>query len=384
MKILYHHRIASKDGQYVHIEELIHSLRQLGHELVIVEPAQLTRKSFGKSSGAVQNLRAFLPGFIHEFIEFCYSFLDFYKLAGAIRQHRPDCIYERYNIFFISGILAKKIFRLPLLLEVNAPLYRERSQNHGIHLKRLAEWSEKFAWKNADYVLPVTQVLADMVVAAGADPARCVVIPNGINPHSFSARHDGRRIREALQLQDKLVLGFVGFVRKWHRLERVLTVIHNHRDQNWHLLLIGDGPAREELVSQAAALGIADRVSFVGVVDRDEVADYVGAFDIALQPDVVEYASPLKLFEYMMLARAILAPDRRNIQEILTDGRDALLFNPEDEAAFASRLEQLCTDPALRARLGEGARQTITEKQLFWDENARKIQNLFLQLLAAP
>lgn len=382
MKILYHHRIASKDGQYVHIEELTHSLRLLGHELVIVEPAQLTRKTFGKSSGAVQSLRTFLPGFIHEFIEFCYSFFDFYKIVKAIRQHKPDCIYERYNIFFISGILAKKIFGLPLILEINAPLFLERKQNNGIHLTMLAEWSEKFAWQNADYVLPVTQVLADMVIASGVKPEQCMVIPNGINADSFSNRHDGGKIRNALGLQDKLVLGFVGFVRKWHKLDRVLTVIHNNLDKNWHLLLIGDGPAREELRQQAEELGIADRVTFAGIVDRHEVADYVSLFDIALQPDVVEYASPLKLFEYMMLGRAILAPNRRNILEILTDGKDALLFNPEDENSFATRLELLCGDPQLRTKLGAAAEKTIEEKQLFWNQNARKIEGLFLKLLA--
>ena len=382
MKILYHHRIASKDGQYVHIEELTNSLRLLGHELIIVEPAQLTKKSFGKSSGAVQNLRTFLPGFIHEFIEFCYSFFDFYKVVKAIRQYRPDCIYERYNIFFISGILAKKIFGLPLLLEVNAPLYLERKQNHGIQLSWLAEWTEKFAWQNSDYVLPVTEVLADMVVASGVSRERCVVIPNGINAESFSDCHDGSKIRNALGLQDTLVLGFVGFVRKWHKLDRVLTVMHKNQHKNWHLLLIGDGPAKDELQQQAQELGIANQVSFVGVVDRHEVADYVSAFDIALQPDVVEYASPLKLFEYMMLGRAILAPNRRNILEILTDGQNALLFNPEDEASFASQLELLCGNPELRAALGRAARQTIIDKQLFWNENARKIESLFLKLIA--
>jgi glycosyltransferase involved in cell wall biosynthesis len=382
MKILYHHRIASKDGQYVHIEELTHSLRKLGHELVVVEPAQLTQKTFGKSSGAVQNLRAFLPGFIHEFMEFCYSFFDFYKMVCAIRQHRPDCIYERYNLFFISGILAKKLFSLPLILEINAPLFFERQQNDGIQLKMLAEWSEKFAWKNADFVLPVTEVLADMVVASGVNRQQCLVIPNGINAERFSAGHDSSKVRNALGLQNKLILGFVGFVREWHKLDRVLTAIHKNRDKNWHLLLIGDGPVKEALQQQAKQLDIVEHVSFVGVVDRHEVADYISAFDVALQPDVVEHASPLKLFEYMMLGRAILAPNRRNILEILTDGKNALLFNPDDELSFTSQLEYLCSNAQLRVELGVAASKTIEEKQLFWDQNAKKVENLFLKLLS--
>lgn len=382
MKILYHHRIASKDGQYVHIEELINSLRSLGHEVIVIEPAQLTKKTFGKSSGTVESLRTFLPGFVHEFIEFCYSFFDFFKLANAIIKNKPNCIYERYNIFFISGILAKKIFSLPLVLEINAPLFLERQKNQGIQLKWLANWSEKYVWKNADHVLPVTAVLAEMVIAAGVNPEQCQVIPNGINTESFSDGNNGRRIRETLGLKNKLILGFVGFVRSWHRLDRVLTVISKNRDKNWHLLLIGDGPAKEELEQQAVDLGIIEHVTFVGVVDRSEVADYVGAFDVALQPDVVEYASPLKLFEYMMLGKAILAPNRKNILEILTNEQDALLFDPDDEDSFSRQLERFCKDAELRECLGKAARKTIEDKKLFWDENARKIGGLFVRLLS--
>ena len=383
MKILYHHRIASKDGQYVHIEELINSLKFLGHQVIIVEPAQLTRKTFGKSSDRVASLRASLPGFIHEFAEFCYSFFDFFKLAKAIIEHKPDCIYERYNIFFISGVLAKKIFSLPMVLEINAPLFLERNKNHGIQLKGLAKWSENYVWKNSDYVLPVTKVLADIVVADGVSCERCMVIPNGINAKKFSGKNNGEYVREALGLQDKVVLGFVGFVRTWHRLDRVLTVISQNSEKNWHLLIVGDGPARNELEVQAAELGIEKHVSFVGVVDRSTVADYIGVFDIALQPDVVEYASPLKLFEYMMLGKAILAPNRKNILEILNNKENALLFDPDDDVSFFQQLELLCNDKVLRESLGNSARRSIEDNGLFWDENAKKVENIFNKLLSS-
>ncbi|AEF99765.1 glycosyltransferase family 4 protein [Methylomonas methanica] len=382
MKILYHHRIASKDGQYVHIEEMINSLRKIGHEVVIVEPAQLTKKDFGKSSGVVQSLRSFLPGFMHELIEFSYCFFDFFKLVFAIFEHKPDCIYERYNLFFISGVLVKKIFRLPLVLEINAPLFFERQKNHGIQLKFLAKWSERWVWRQADFVLPVTHVLAQMVLAEKVDPAQCLVVPNGINQTKFADYNSGENIRTVLGLNDKLILGFVGFVRTWHRLDRVLLSISENRDKNWHLLLIGDGPAMQELQQQSKKLNINDRVSFIGVVDRDEIANYVSAFDIALQPDVVEYASPLKLFEYMALSKAILAPNRKNILEILVDNENALLFDPEEESSFSTQLERLCLSKKLRDSLGIMARKTIDDKKLFWDENAKKVESIFLKLIS--
>jgi len=287
MKILYHHRVASKDGQYVHIEEIVSALRELGHEVIMSEPTSINSKDFGKSSGLVRNIRTLLPGFVHELMEFVYSFFDYFKLVRLIRKHKPDCIYERYNLFFPSGIWAKKRYKLPLLLEVNAPLYEERSQHDSIQLNKLANWSERYVWNNAEYVLPVTGVLARKVIDKGVPQDRIIVIPNGINFNEFVANADQLSVVakghcEQYNLQDKLVLGFTGFVREWHRLDRVLEVIAANQDQNWHLLLVGDGPARSSLEETAKKLGIESKMTITGIVGRDQMPGLVTTFDIAL------------------------------------------------------------------------------------------------------
>ncbi|MFZ2449908.1 MAG: glycosyltransferase family 4 protein [Methylovulum miyakonense] len=383
MKIIYHHRIASKDGQYVHIEELITALKALGHEIIMAEPEATEQKGFGASSNSVKLMRTLLPGFLHEFIEFSYALFDFAKLVPLILKHKPDVIYERYNLFFPSGIWAKKLFKLPLLLEVNAPLFEERKKHDGIQLDWLAKWSETYVWKQADHVLPVTRVLAEKIIAAGVPEHSISIIPNGINRQRFGSAIDSSDVIERYQLKNKLVLGFTGFVRDWHRLDKVVQAIADNKGRNWHLLLVGDGPARNAIEQQAASLGISDHVSITGIIDRDEVARYVAVFDIALQPDVVAYASPLKLFEYMVLGKAIIAPDRANIREILTHRSDALLFNPNEEQAFTEQLRELCFDENLRQRLGLAAAQTLDGKKLYWQENAKRIGNLIGPLAAS-
>lgn len=381
MKILYHHRIASKDGQYVHIEEIVNALKELGHEIIIVEPSSITDKQFGKSSGTVARLRCFLPGMVHECLEFLYSIYDFLKLCRVIIQARPDFIYERYNLFFPSGIWAKQLFKLPLILEVNAPLYQERDSNDGISLKNFAVWTEGYVWRSADLVLPVTQALAEIIKTRNVDENKIVVIPNGINRDGrFNKKTQSDTIKDKYQLHDKLVLGFTGFVRTWHRLDKVLDVIGRHKDDNWHFLLVGDGPVRAELEKQAKTLGIENRVTFSGLVNRQEMPDYVAAFDIALQPDVVPYASPLKLFEYMGFGKAILAPDRNNIKEILTDEEDCLLFSVDKEDDFIEKLETLAGSKDLQNKLGMGAINTVNDKGLYWQENANKIVQLYSRL----
>lgn len=380
MKILYHHRIASKDGQYVHIEELITALKGLGHEIIMAEPNSIGQKSFGKSSNTVQAIRKILPGFLHEIIEFSYTFFDFIKTSILIVRHKPDCIYERYNLFFPSGIWAKSFFRLPLLLEVNAPLYEERKKNGGIKLDFLAEWSEDFTWSNADYVLPVTFVLSEKIKQRKVVEDQIVVIPNGINRARFSNTAKSQDIIDQFNLNNKLVLGFVGFVREWHRLDRVVQAIADNKSKDWHLLLVGDGPARESIEQQAIKYGVEDRITITGIIDRDKISQYITVFDIALQPDVVAYASPLKLFEYMVLNKAILAPDRDNIREILTDGENALLFDPDDDQSFMQHLYDLCLNKELRERIGLAAAKTVEDKKLYWEENALRVEKLFKQI----
>ncbi|MFS0753690.1 glycosyltransferase family 4 protein [Noviherbaspirillum sp. 1P10PC] len=381
MKILYHHRTRSKDGQYVHIEEMIRALRQLGHEVIVVAPPSAETEDFGSDAGMVAWLKRSIPQWMYELMELSYSLVAYRRLVRAVREHQPDCLYERYNLFLPAGIWLKRKFGLPMLLEVNAPIFEERTRYDGLALKKLARWSQAYTWQAADYVLPVTQVLGDIVASYGVPRERIVVIPNGINASQFSAAPETRAAKAALGLDGNIVLGFTGFVRDWHGLDKVITMIADDPpESSRHLLVVGDGPARAALEAQATALNIRHRVSFTGVIGRDEVARYVAAFDIALQPAVVEYASPLKLFEYLALGKAIIGPAQPNLMEILTDGQNAVLFDPKAADGMAGAIGKLSADVALRERMGENARKTISEKRLTWRENAIRAVELFKRI----
>jgi glycosyltransferase involved in cell wall biosynthesis len=316
-------------------------------------------------------------------MEFAYSLIAYHRLRRAVLTFRPDCLYERYNLFLPAGVWLKKSFALPMLLEVNSPLFEERDRYEGISLRRLAGWSQHYAWRGADFVLPVTAVLAGKVLAAGVPKERIAVVPNGIDPERFG--NNTLSVEDAksrLGLGHRLVLGFTGFIRDWHGLDRVVDLLAGRaKGTELHLLIVGDGPARESLQARARQRGIADRVTVTGIVDRDQVPDYVAAFDIALQPSVVSYASPLKLFEYLAMGRAIVAPATPNIMEVLTDGVNAVLFDPDHADGMLRAIERICADGELRRRVADGARNTIVLRKLTWGNNAQRIAELFDLLL---
>ncbi len=379
MKILYHHRVASKDGQFVHIDELTRALRARGHELIMVGPKFAEESDFGADGGFVDWLKRHMPKAVYELMEFGYSLLAYWKLRRAVLEHRPDCLYERYSLFLPSGVWLKQRFDLPMLLEVNAPLREERAKHSGgLALQGLARWSERYCWRKADRALPVTRVLGDMVEAEGADPERIRIIPNGIDWAKFRDRPSREEAKEALGLGGRLVLGFTGFVREWHGLDRAVDLVA--RSPERHLLIVGDGPARASIEARAEELGVSDQLTVTGIVGRDQVADYVGAFDVALQPDVVAYASPLKLFEYLAMGCAVVAPDTPNIREVLVHEDTGWLFDVEQADGLLQAVEHLCETPDLRERLGQRARESVDERGFTWARNAETVEGLFREL----
>jgi len=371
--IIYLHRIASKDGQYVHVEELTNAILEQGHDIRFIAPQFTDDSEFGSDGGFVSKLKEKLPQFIYEVLELSYSLLIALKLVIAILQKRPDFIYERYNLYQPAGVIIAKIFRLPLILEVNAPLFDERQKYSGIAIPWLAKAIENFTWKQATKVLPVTQVLADIVMARGVPKARIEVVHNGINEHVYE-KFD---LKPKTTDNPEIVVGFVGFLNPWHRLDLAVEAIGELKHLNIRLLCVGDGNdnIRETLLAQSHELGIPDRVEFTGLKARDEVFDYVKQFDIALQPAVTPYASPLKLFEYLAAGSVIVAPNSPNILEIIDDDT-AIVFENEDLQSFKEQLKYAINHFNELFALRERARKMILDKGFTWQGNARRVVDI--------
>jgi glycosyltransferase involved in cell wall biosynthesis len=377
VKIIFHHRIRSKDGQAVHMEEMIAAFRALGHQVLLVGPTDFANSKFGHNPAGLARIKSLIPRAVYELLELGYNFPAYFRLRRAWRTFQPDLIYERHNLYFLAGTLLKKAKGVPLVLEVNAPLARERAEHGGLGLPSLAARLERKVWKNASITLPVTHVLARELQSSGVDCAKTEVVCNAIDPLKFF-RDDARSAtaKSALNLAGKVVLGFTGFVREWHGLDTIVGALTQPQFANAHLVIVGDGPSIPSLKAQARHIGVEDMVTFAGLVGREDIGRFVAAYDIALQPKCVEYASPLKLFEYMALGKAIAAPDQPNIREILNDGESALLFDPERHEDMLNRLIRLISDAPLRAKLGAAAANLIAIRGYTWRENAARVAAL--------
>jgi glycosyltransferase involved in cell wall biosynthesis len=181
-------------------------------------------------------------------------------------------------------------------------------------------------------------------------------------------------------LEGRVVIGFIGLFRNWHGLHLLIDAFHLAclRSKGAVLLLVGDGPELKSIRQKIEWLQIRESVILVGGVPHEVVPEYLDLFDIAVQPAATEYCCPLKILEYMALGKAVVAPRQANVQELLREGEEALLFPPGDALALGRALSELVADPAMANNLGMGARRAIYTRGFLWVRNAERVIHLIV------
>lgn len=381
MRIIYHHRTRATDAQRVHIREMIQAFRDLGHEVeeVALVNTETAVDDAARDAGDAswKRLAKRVP-FAYDFLQLLYNLMGIPLLAAKVIGRKTDLIYERYSLFNFTGVAVAHLLRVPIVLEVNSPFALEQNRDGHIRTFRFAQWTERVICNCATLVVPVSGPLKRILADAGVVPSKLVVMSNGVNLDHFHAPADASGLRSSLGLREKVVIGFIGWFRNWHGLDVLLKAFHQSGGMRERaaLLLIGDGPAMPELRKYVEENGLQASVVFTGPIPHHQVPPYLDLIDIAVQPAANEYCCPMKIIEYMALAKPIVAPRQENVEELLTEGSEALLFSQRDAAGLGQALADLVNDPARRAAMGAMARAAIGRRGFTWTNNARRVIEL--------
>ncbi len=378
MKILYHFRTQGTGAEGVHIAGIATAFEELGHEVEFISPTGADpRRSAGKNPFAAKRrgvlgwLAAHAPGFVFELMEIAYNLLARRRIRARLAREKCDLIYERHAFFLDAATSAGG--GIPVVVEVNELAGDERIRSTP-WLLPLARRADRRSFARAAAIVTVSPHLKRRIAALGIDEAKIHVVPNAVSASFLAAPSRRYEIRVRLGLQDEIVAGFIGWFVEWHRLDRLIDEFAKVAREHpaLRLMLVGDGPLRDALTARAAQLGIADRLIWPGPVPHDEVPAWLDAMDIAVVPHSNEFRSPIKLFEAMARARAVLAPRTEAIADVVIEDADAALFNPESADELGTKLTQLATQPELRSRLGSAARAKI-EACHTWRRNAERV-----------
>ncbi len=375
MRVLYLHRTQGEEPESIHIDAIIQALRNLGHEVILIGPPRVKISASGRVGFSVSGtIKRTVPGFVFELIQLGYNVIAYLRLRAAARKFRPDLIYERYALHGVAGTLFARNNKIPLILEVNTPYAMAWAKYFGLFFKRLARWIELKTFTSAPHIITVTHAQKAMLEQAGVAATKITVCHNAIEPEQFvPGQQTADALRSGLGLSG-IVVGFVGTMNRWQGMQSFGKVIADVTSQaeNVRFLLVGDGEFRQELESYCQSAGCADKVVFTGRKPHSEVPGLVAAMDIAILLNSNDYGSPMKIFEYLAMGKAVVAPRVAPVEEILTDGETGLLIAAGDADAMTQKIVLLAGDADLRHRLGSAGRAYVVANHT-WRENALRV-----------
>jgi glycosyltransferase involved in cell wall biosynthesis len=291
-----------------------------------------------------------------------------------------DFIYQRYNRFNSTGVVLSVVTGLPLVLEFNGSEVWVSRHWDPVGQTSLLKRFERLNLRAADLIFVVSEVARrELIRDPAIDPESVVLNPNGVDTDVFRPHCGGEEMRRGLGLEHKTVVGFVGTFGPWHGapvLAEASSLVSHAA--GCHFLFVGDGDERsvaEDIINGGPRSAGA---TFTGRVPHNQVPAYLDACDILVSPHVRPtdggefFGSPTKLFEYMAMARPVVASRVGQIADVITDQVNGFLVEPGDPNALAKAIELLAADKALCARLGAAARQTVTERYT-WQHNAARV-----------
>jgi len=352
---------AESGGPRSHVLGVMAAFRSLGYDLhpfIVGDqmPPEVTRRSGRAISATVAHALAADIGRLS------------FRLINARRawRHlgdRVDWVYERFSACQALGRNFQR-HGIPWILETNGPFYEEaKAERKSMVLTGLARRLELDAYRRCDVLVCVSPTLRDIVCAeAGIDPSKVVVVPNGVDTDLFNPqRHVPKRVFEGF------TIGFVGGLLAWQGLDLLLHALAELRDEQGlpiHLVVVGDGLARKAWTALADELKLTERVTFVGRVNGDEVPSYIAGFDLGYSGQVQlqsgsMYHSPLKIYEYMAMGKAVLASAFDDAKRIIEEGETGFLFSPADKKDLKRALAAAYQARGRATLMGQAARSEI-------------------------
>lgn len=308
------------------------------------------------------------------------------RQAWQMLGGRVDWVYERFATLQVLGHRFKRA-GVPWILETQGLFYYEtKTERATVGLPSLAQHVELAAYRACDVLICVSPTLRRLLIEqCHIDPNKIMVVPNAVELDRFDLKLNGRK-----RFFDELTIGFVGGLIGWQALDVLMDAIADLRREGISLALavIGDGVMREAWSQHAKKLGIDDKVRFIGRVPATEIGHYLAQCDLGYAgPKTMAvgamYHSPIKLYEYMAMAKPVVAAAFDDARGLI-EGRDTgFLFAPDDRQGLRDALRRAHNNRDRLNAMGTLAR-TMIETEHTWPARVQTMLPVLEKKLETP
>ncbi|MFF2833838.1 glycosyltransferase family 4 protein [Cellulosimicrobium cellulans] len=309
----------------------------------------------------------------------------------AFRAFRPDVLHVQ--CFGPNGAYAlglRTLTRTPLVVSSHGETFAD---DHAVfEHSRLLRAALERSIGVAGAVTGCSRVVADDLVRFGAPDA--VVVPNGVDLAGHDAAGHGvaghdlveHRPQDAAAAEEPArsgpvrepVVVAVGRIEHVKGFDLLVDAFASSplRDRA-RLVVVGDGSEAGALRRRVASAGLTDRVELPGRLDPSEVAARLAAADVVVVPSRAD-AAPLVVLEAWRSGRPLVATVRGGPPEIVTDGVDGVLVDPQDTQALAAAVLGLLDDPERAGRIGAAGRRRVED--FTWERVVDRYEDLYAGL----
>ncbi len=350
------------NGVATSILMLENALRKLGHKvfIVTVNPDELSY-DFENSDRIIR-----IPGIPTGIYDYRLSGIYPIKAVNKIKEWNLDIIHSHteFGIGTFARIMAKQL-DIPLV-----HTYHTMYEDY-IHYitkgyfdkpgKKIVEYITKFYCdKTTKELIVPTKKTYDLFKEKYKFDRNVHIIPTGIEIEHFYTENSDKHNQDVIRMKyhiekDDFIILFVGRIAEEKSIDFLIEnhVSLVHKNKKAKLLIVGDGPDREQLMNLSKKLKIQDNVIFTGKVPWREITDYYNVADVFTTASHTE-TQGLTVVEAMAASLPVVALDDEAFNTIIINDLNGYLF--KDKKGYRSVMEKLIDNKDLCIELGNQAR----------------------------
>jgi len=314
------------------------------------------------------------------------------RLHALISSDRPDILHAHSPILnAIPALWLRWKTGIPVVYEMRSS-WEDAAVDRGSYSLnswkyKLARFLETWVCKRADHVTVLCDGLKTDLIARGIAAHHITPIPNGVDPHTFSAVHPDQALASAWNLSGKKVVGFMGSFFRWEGLDLLIDAIARiaNERRDIALLLVGGGDMEVELKEKIRRLHLETHVVMQSSVPQERIPGLYALVDVLAFPRystrLTEMVTPLKPLEAMAVGKAVIASDVGGHRELIQHGRTGLLFRAGDVSALAAGLIRILNDSNLRQTLAREAMMWVRQTHS-WDTTTAGYAAIYEKVLS--
>jgi len=368
IKVLQTIRQGQIGGGETHVLDLVSNI---DHDVFDVEVLSFTEGEMVDRLGEL-NIKCHL---IHT--ENAFDLRVWNKVSRLIHEEEIDIVHAHGSRAISNTFWAAHSRNIPLIYTVHGWSFHP-DQHKFIH--KLRTKSESFLTSQADVTVNVSYSnKTEGTRLFGLKESQ--VIPNGVNLEKFNAKNiEGSELLKAT-LDIPSGVPVIGFIARFTKQKAPLTFVKaaQHVLKSYPeaiFLMIGDGELKDETVRVAEELGINKSFRFPGF--RTDIPDMLSLMDIYCLPSLWE-GLPIGVLEAMAMQTVVIATDVDGTSEVITNGENGLLFEPNNTMELAEKISACLGNQSLMNKISTEAVNTVNQKYHI-EKMVETIEHLYTNL----